>query len=487
MPPAAEELVFCYAKENDRRGGPEWNVEQAMAISPEATPFRAPVDVIDDLPTYELLVQSVVDYAIYMLGPEGRVATWNAGAERIKGYTAAEIIGEHFSRFYTDEDRAAGIPEYALRTAREQGRYTAEAWRRRKDGSLFWAMVVIDPIYKDGRIIGFAKVTRDLSERRKVELELERSRELLLQSQKMEAVGQLTGGLAHDFNNLLTGIIGSLELINTRVAQGRFSGLDRYVTGALGAAHRAATLTHRLLAFSRRQTLDAKPTDANKLVSEMVDELISNVIGPQIEERLELAQDAWLTLCDPNQLENALLNLCINARDAMPDGGSLTIKTANLTLEKVAANRLDIPPGEYVAISVADTGVGMAPDVTARVFEPFFTTKPIGVGTGLGLSMVYGFARQSGGHVTIASTVGEGTGVSMYLPRADFNNAVREEVMPNPASSRSFGDTVVVVDDEATIRMLIVDVLQDLGYLVLEASTGAAGLTAYGPTPGLIY
>jgi signal transduction histidine kinase len=272
---------------------------------------------------------------------------------------------------------------------------------------------------EDGKLLGFAKVTRDLSERRRGELELEKSREQLMQSQKMEAVGQLTGGLAHDFNNLLTGIIGSLEVINTRIAQGRFGGLDRYASGALSAAQRAATLTHRLLAFSRRQTLDAKPTDANKLILEMIEELIRSVIGPQIEDTVDLAQDAWPVLCDRNQLENALLNLCINARDAMPDGGSLTVKTTNLTLDKLAANRLAVPPGEYVAISVRDTGVGMSPEVVARVFEPFFTTKPLGVGTGLGLSMVYGFVRQSGGQVAIESEVGKGATISMYLPRAD--------------------------------------------------------------------
>ncbi len=427
---------------------------------------------------FRVLVQSVTDYAIYMLDPEGRVTNWNAGAERIKGYTAAEIVGEHFSRFYTPEDIANGVPERALETSLREGRFEAEAWRVRKDGTRFWANVIIDPILEDGKLLGFAKVTRDLSERRKNELELERARERLLHSQKMEAVGQLTGGLAHDFNNLLTGVIGSLEVIKTRVAQGRLSDLDRYATGALGSANRAAALTHRLLAFSRRQTLDAKPTDANKLIAEMVEQLIRRVIGPQIEDRVELVKDGWLVLCDPNQLENALLNLCINARDAMPDGGSLTIKTTNLALDKAAAKRRDLLPGEYVAIAVTDTGVGMPPDVVARVFEPFFTTKPLGVGTGLGLSMVYGFVHQSGGQVTMDSEVGKGSTVSIYLPRADRDDAKDEERASTLARPPNAGDTVVVVDDEVMIRMLIVDVLQDLGYLVLEASTGAAGLKA---------
>ncbi|MGB7973958.1 MAG: PAS domain S-box protein [Roseiarcus sp.] len=427
---------------------------------------------------FRLLVQSVTDYAIYMLDPQGRITNWNTGAQRIKGYTAAEIVGEHFSRFYTPEDIANGVPGRALETALREGRFEAEAWRVRKDGSRFWANVVIDPILEDGKLLGFAKVTRDLTERRKGEIELEQSREQLLQSQKMEAVGQLTGGLAHDFNNLLTGVIGNLELIKARIAQGRLSDLDRYAAGALGSANRAAALTQRLLTFSRRQTLDAKPTDGNKLISDMVEQLIKNVIGPQIENRVELAKDASLILCDPNQLETALLNLCINARDAMPEGGVLTIKTNNLALDKVVASTLDLLPGEYIAITVSDTGVGMPPDVVAHVFEPFFTTKPLGVGTGLGLSMVYGFVRQSGGQVTVKSEVGKGATISMYLPRADPDETADQESVSTPARAAAAGHTVVVVDDEAMIRMLIVDVLQDLGYLVLEASTGAAGLKA---------
>jgi PAS domain S-box-containing protein len=439
----------------------------------------AAVAAIETERRFRLLVQSVTDYAIFMLDPQGRITNWNAGAERIKGYTAAEIVGEHFSRFYTPEDVANGVPGRVLETSLREGRFEAEAWRLRKDGSRFWASVIVDPIFENGNLIGFAKVTRDLTERRKGERELEESRERGLQARKMEAVGQLTGGLAHDFNNLLTGIIGSLELIKTRVAQGRLSDLDRYATGALGSANRAAALTHRLLAFSRRQTLDAKPTNANKLISEMVEQLIKSVIGPQIEGRVELAEDPWLVLCDPNQLENALLNLCINARDAMPDGGVLTIKTINLAVDKADATRLDLSPGEYVAITVGDTGVGMAPDLVAHVFEPFFTTKPLGVGTGLGLSMVYGFLRQSGGQITVDSAVGQGSTMSMYLPRSSRDVAADEESVSAPdRSGTTAGDTVVVVDDEIMIRALIVDVLQDLGYLVLEAATGAAGLKA---------
>jgi PAS domain S-box-containing protein len=249
---------------------------------------------------YERLVNSIIDYAVFMLDSEGRVTTWNPGAERTKGYTAREIVGEHFSRFYTPEDLEAGIPDRALKQAREEGRFTAEGWRMRKDGSRFWAMVVIDPVLDDnGEIIGFAKVTRDLTERREAQLELERSQQALFQSQKMEAVGQLTGGLAHDFNNLLTGITGSLDLMKARLAQGRINELERYITAAMGAASRAATLTHRLLAFSRRQTLEPKPVNANKLVSGM-EELVRRSVGPQVQIETVLAAGLWPCYCDAN-------------------------------------------------------------------------------------------------------------------------------------------------------------------------------------------
>ncbi|MFC7557686.1 PAS domain S-box protein [Pseudoroseomonas wenyumeiae] len=269
---------------------------------------------------FRLLVQSVTDYAIFMLNCEGYVSNWNAGAERIKGYAEPEIVGCHFSRFYTSEDLAQGVPMVALETARREGRFEAEGWRVRKDGERFWASVVIDAVYDNGRLVGFAKITRDLTERRQAQLELEQSREQLFQAQKMEAVGQLTGGLAHDFNNLLAGINGSLELLSARITQGRYKDLDRLATMAQSAATRAATLTHRLLAFSRRQTLDPRPTNVNQLVAGM-EELIRRTIGPAVELRVTAAAGLWPTLVDQNQLENALLNLCINARDAMPDGG----------------------------------------------------------------------------------------------------------------------------------------------------------------------
>jgi PAS domain S-box-containing protein len=426
---------------------------------------------------FRLLVQGVTDYAIYMLSPGGVVTNWNAGAERIKGYSADEIVGQHFSKFYTDEEAAKGTPRKALEIAKREGRFEAESWRIRKDGTRFWAGVVIDAIRDDnGVLIGFAKITRDLTERREAQLQLEQSREQLFQSQKMEAVGQLTGGLAHDFNNLLAGISGSLELIRTRLAQGRIGELERYITAALGASSRAANLTHRLLAFARRQTLDPTAADANKLLADM-EELVRRTIGPQIELDTVLVSDLWPVFCDTNQLENATLNLCINARDAMPDGGRLTIKTENIRLDEFGAQLRDVPPGEYVSVSVTDTGTGMSSEVAARAFEPFFTTKPMGQGTGLGLSMIYGFARQSGGQVRIDSTVGTGTTIQLYLPR--YHGALTEEggetALANPPRTGS-GETVLVVDDEPSIRMLAMETLEDLGYAAIEAGDAKAGL-----------
>lgn len=419
---------------------------------------------------FRLLVQSVTDYAIYMLDPDGRVTSWNAGAERFKGYVAEEILGEHFSRFYSEEDREAGIPRTALETARREGRFEAEGWRVRKDGSRFWASVVIDPVRnEEGELIGFAKITRDLTEKRAIE-------EQLRQSQKMEAVGQLTGGLAHDFNNLLTGISGSLEMMQVRMSQGRTAEFDRYFMAAQGAVKRAAALTHRLLAFSRRQTLDPKPTNVNRLLSGLED-LVRRTVGPSIQVEVVGASGLWPTLVDPNQLENAVLNLCINANDAMPDGGKLTIETANKWLDDRAARQQDLPVGQYVSLCVTDTGTGMTPDVIAKAFDPFFTTKPLGEGTGLGLSMIYGFARQSGGQVRIYSEVGQGTTMCLYLPRHDEDVPADEVgVTSAPPEPLGDGEVVLVIDDEPTIRMLIAEVLAESGFAVIEAPDGPAGL-----------
>jgi signal transduction histidine kinase/PAS domain-containing protein/ActR/RegA family two-component response regulator len=298
----------------------------------------------------------------------------------------------------------------------------------------------------------------------------------LRQSQKMEAVGQLTGGLAHDFNNLLAGISGSLEMMQIRVRQGRLGDLERYIIAAQGAAKRAGALTHRLLAFARRQTLDPKPTDVNRLVSGMQD-LIQRTVGPGIQIEVVGAAGLWPAFVDPPQLENALLNLCINARDAMPNGGRITIETANKWMDERAARQHEMPEGQYLSLCVTDTGTGMAPEVIERAFEPFFTTKPIGEGTGLGLSMIYGFARQSGGEVRIYSEIGEGTTVCIYLPRHSSKIAV-EDIAPRaselPRSERAA--IVLIVDDEPTVRMLLTEIVEDLGYTAIQAGDSAAGL-----------
>lgn len=428
---------------------------------------------------FRLLVQGVTDYAIYMLDPDGTVSNWNAGAERIKGYTEAEILGAHVSVFYTPEDRAAGVPWRALEEARKNGRFEAEGWRVRKDGSRFWASSLIDAIHDaDGRLLGFAKIIRDLTDRRNAQLQLEQSREQLFQAQKMEAVGQLTGGLAHDFNNLLLGITGSLELMQTRLAQGRYQDLGRFITLAQGAAARAAALTHRLLSFARRQTLQPRPTLANELLAAMED-LLQRTVGPAITFQHRFNASLWPTLCDPNQLENAVLNICINARDAMPDGGRLTIETENVTLDEREARSRDIRGGDYVSIAISDTGCGMSPDVLAHAFDPFFTTKPIGQGTGLGLSMVYGFARQSNGYAQLRSDIGTGTTVSIVLPR--HSGQIEEDDTAartggHFGSMATHGETILMVGDEPSVRALLAKLLEERGYTVIEAADSTAGL-----------
>jgi PAS domain S-box-containing protein len=325
----------------------------------------------------------------------------------------------------------------------------------------------LPPVRGIGRQIAVS--ARDVTERRNLE-------EQLRQSQKMEAVGQLTGGLAHDFNNLLSSISGSLELLKTRIGQGRLEDIDRYVAAAQGAAQRAAALTHRLLAFARRQTLDAKSTDVNRLVAGL-DDLVRRTVGPAIHVAIITASDLWNALVDQNQLENALLNLCINARDAMPNGGDLVIETNNHSFDERAAVEHDLPPGQYLSLSVSDTGTGMSPEVVARAFEPFFTTKPIGEGTGLGLSMLYGFARQSGGRVCIHSAIGRGTKVSIFLPRhlgsTDESDCTGDSDDPLRIGQ---GETVLVVDDEPTVRMLVTEVLNDMGYEAIEVNDGVEGL-----------
>lgn len=401
---------------------------------------------------------------------DGVIASVNRAFTALLGWDAREMIGIQFLEFTHPDEidvtfavfkgifEAPLVKPYQFRLRHKDGTYRWFAWTG---------------AFEDGRV--YANGRHTTAEHEQAEA-LALAEEQLRQSQKMEAVGQLTGGLAHDFNNLLAGISGSLELLQTRITQGRLDELDRYIGAAQGAAKRAAALTHRLLAFSRRQTLDPKTTNMNRLVGGMED-LIRRTVGPSVEIEVTAAAGLWMTLIDPGQLENALLNLCINARDAMPAGGRLTIETANLVLDSEATREHEMPPGQYVALSVADTGTGMAPDVIKRAFDPFFTTKPIGMGTGLGLSMVYGFARQSGGQIGISSEVGHGTKMSLYLPRHCEEDGGIENTISQARTQRiKQGKTVLVVDDEPTVRMLVTEVLRDLGYVAIEADDSAGAL-----------
>ena len=420
---------------------------------------------------FRLLVEGVVDYANFMLDPEGRITNWNTGAQLIKGYAASEIIGQHISRFYTEEDRAEGVPQRALATAARTGKFEAEGWRVRKDGTRFWANVLIDAIRDDaGELIGFAKITRDMTERRAVE-------ERLRQAQKMEAIGQLTGGVAHDFNNLLTVIFGNLESLLRRLPEKDDDDQRRLVDGAIRGATRAAQLTHRLLAFSRRQPLEPKPVNLNRLVAG-ASELLQRTLGERVAVETVLGAGLWWVQVDPSQLESALLNLAVNSRDAMPGGGKLTIETANTYLDEAyAAAQDDLAAGQYVLLAVSDTGTGMPKEIMARAFEPFFTTKAPGEGTGLGLSQVYGFIKQSGGHVMIYSEPGEGTTVKLYLPRlatAPGQGESDERTPAVPMGRR--GETILVVEDDVDVRAHGVDILRELGYRVIAAPDGESAL-----------
>ena len=339
---------------------------------------RAQLELLNSERRFRRLIEAVVDYSIFQLDPKGFVSTWNAGAERTKGYAPEEIIGSHFSQFYTPEDREAGLPAKALRTAQEKGKYEAEGWRVRKDGTQFWASVVIDPIWGDNKeLLGFAKVTRDVTERMQAQLALKASQEQLAASQKMEAVGQLSGGIAHDFNNLMMIVLGNLETAQ-RNAQDGSATLQRAIANAMRGAQRASALTSRLLAFSRRQPLDPKRIGVNQFLRGSVD-FLQRSLGERIAIEAIESASIWDIEADPNQLETALVNLAINSRDAMPNGGKVTIEATNVTVDDARHARTpDLPKGDYVVLCVEDTGEGMPPDVLSHAFEPFFTTKEVG-------------------------------------------------------------------------------------------------------------
>ncbi|SMP61194.1 hybrid sensor histidine kinase/response regulator [Noviherbaspirillum suwonense] len=413
---------------------------------------------------FRMLVQGVTDYAIYMLSPTGVVTNWNAGAERIKGYTAADVIGTSFARFHTPDDQAAGLPAQALAAAAKEGRFEREGWRVRKDGSRFWAHVVIDAIHHDdGTLAGFAKITRDITEKKRAADELELANAALFHSQKMEAIGQLTGGIAHDFNNLLSVISSALEVLPLKTQEPADL---KIVDSMRRAVDRGATLTQQLLSFARQQPLKPEKHSVNTILSGF-EAVLRRAANSSISLEFDLATRISTASIDAARFETAVLNLVVNARDAMPCGGSLVIATRDVTLADKEVGGL--PAGPYVLVSVADTGSGMAPEVAARAFEPFFTTKEIGKGTGLGLSQVYGFIAQSGGSATVASTQGKGTTVNLYLP------ALAESAEAS-ADQHAGADKALVVDDEPDVLELAAALCRSIGYEVYTASNGQNAL-----------
>ena len=471
---------------------------------------------------YELIVESATEFAIITTDLAGSITAWNTGAETILGWTREEAVGHAIAMIFTEEDRATAIPEAEMGNALARGRAGDDRWHLRNDGSRFFASGVMLPKRDAGQVLGFLKILRDRTKEREAEeakadmnaqlerLVTERTAELsdanarllseaaqrqqaedqLRQSQKMEAVGRLTGGIAHDFNNLLTVVKGSLDLASRRIRSGSADErVSRLIDQAVEGADRAAALTHRLLAFSRQQPLAPEPIDANRLVNGMSD-LLRRTIGEDIAIETVRSGGLWKTHADPNQLENALLNLAVNARDAMPDGGKLTIETANAHLDEAyARTRQDVSAGRYVMIAVCDTGSGMSPEVVAQAFEPFFTTKPVGKGTGLGLSQVCGFAKQSGGHVAIYSEPGHGTTIKLYLPRF----RVSTDTVKHPSQDRAQiesphtgnGELILVIEDESSVREFTTLALQEAGYTVLAAEDGPTGLALLDANPSI--
>jgi PAS domain S-box-containing protein len=406
---------------------------------------------------FRLLVNGVTDYALYMLDPDGVVTNWNAGGQRIKGYLPEEIIGQHFSRFYSNADQVAGRPARALRLARETGRYEEEGWRVRKDGTFFWASVVIDPIRDDeNRLVGFAKITRDITERREAQQEMEKLQQKLAQSQKLDALGQLTGGVAHDFNNLLMVISGSLNALK-KAAESDPKAL-RAVQAIDTASQRGAALTSQLLSFARRQSVNPQTVDVRESIYSMRD-VLDTGLGSAVELRIEAADGLWPITVDAAEFETALVNLIINARDAVPEGGNVTVQASNAVVDD------GVTKGDFVAIKVKDTGIGIPDDVVAKIFDPFFTTKPLGKGTGLGLSQVHGFVHQAGGTIAVDSELGKGTSFTVCLPRSTAALTARPE-----QSSRRGTGTVLLVEDNPDVAVVSTGLLEELGYAVRWAS-----------------
>jgi PAS domain S-box-containing protein len=422
---------------------------------------------------FRLLVQGVTDYAI-MLDPEGRVTNWNAGGERIKGYARDDVVGRHFSIFYTDEDLRKGLPGRALETARREGRFEGEGWRVRKDGTRFYANVVVDAIHDErGKLIGFAKITRDITERALAEERLEQTRAAFVQAQKMEALGQLTGGVAHDFNNLLTVILSNADLLARPDLDAPLRA--RYIDGIKRAATRGATLTQQLLAFARRQPLRPKRHRINALIGAFA-AVLRRAAGESCEVTFDLTEEPATAAIDEAQFEAALLNLVVNARDAAGARGRILLRTRPAEVDAERSRQLEgLAPGRYVVVSVTDDGSGIPPAILSRVFEPFFTTKEPGKGSGLGLSQVFGFAKQSHGHAEIESEVGRGTTVSLYLPAA-APGAVEAEATPAPRADARARGTALIVEDDPDVLEATVGALRALGYDVLTAENAPAAL-----------
>ncbi|MET0776146.1 MAG: PAS domain S-box protein [Pseudomonas mandelii] len=423
---------------------------------------------------FRLLVQSVTDYAIYMLAPDGRLTNWNQGAQRIKGYRPEEVIGQHFSIFYTPEDLEAGEPQRALETATREGRFENKAWRVRKDGTRFFAHVVVDPIWGEtGTLLGFAKITRDITEATQAQKVLEQTREALFQAQKMQAIGQLSGGIAHDFNNLLTVILGNLEIVRKRV--GDNPKVTRLVDNATQGALRGVSLTQRMLAFARRQELKSESVEIPALV-EGISGLLRSSLGPSVQLETRFSPDLVPVMADVNQLELAVLNLATNARDAMPNGGKIVIGTR--TEEIADQSTLLLEPGRYVCLSVADTGEGMDEVTLASAMDPFFTTKGVGKGTGLGLSMIHGFLEQLGGRFILKSQKDIGTVAELWIPAATaaaLNQPAAAQVEAPPVAQLC----VMVVDDDSLVLTSTGLLLEDLGHRVISAVSGAQALELF--------
>jgi PAS domain S-box-containing protein len=426
---------------------------------------------------FRTLIGGVTDYALFMLDPNGLVVNWNAGAERIKGYSAEEIVGQHFSRFYTDRDRAAGLPARALQVAAQEGRYEAEGWRVRRDGSLFWANAIIDRITDEkGALIGFAKITRDITERRNAQLALQEAQAQRAQTQKMEALGQLTGGVAHDFNNLLMIVNGHLQSLKKLVAEDE---KGRRATEAIElAAKRGATLTRQLLTFSRRQTFHPTLTNFRESIDAFRN-MLATSLGASVKLGTDIPADTWPVLIDASEFELALVNLALNARDAMPaQDGVITISAENVQLKpEQTPARLQ---GEFVALSVTDNGCGIAPDILPLVFDPFFTTKGASKGSGLGLSQVYGFAHQSGGTITITSELGRGTCVTLYLPRGQ--TIAKPAPDRDAPSGKLAGGTALLVEDNPEVAKVAEQMIDQLGYRVQRVGGAKEALELAGST-----